>query len=75
MALGAGETTLLKMVTAYAMIDNGGKKIEPTLIDRVQDRYGRTIFRHDTRDCTACSAEAYRSPICPSPSSSTSASR
>jgi penicillin-binding protein 1A len=55
MALGAGETTLLKMVTAYSMIDNGGKKIEATLIDRIQDRYGRTIFRHDARDCSACS--------------------
>ena len=59
MALGAGETTLLRMVTAYAMIDNGGKKIEPTLIDRIQDRYGRTIFKHDKRDCAACSAEAW----------------
>ena len=54
MALGAGETTLLKMVTAYAMIDNGGKRIEPTLIDRIQDRYGRTIYRHDKRDCAGC---------------------
>ena len=54
MALGAGETTLMKMVTAYAMIDNGGKKIEATLIDRIQDRYGRTIFRHDKRDCASC---------------------
>ncbi|WP_373503320.1 penicillin-binding protein 1A [Aestuariivirga sp.] len=56
MALGAGETTLLKMVTAYSMIDNGGKKIDATLIDRIQDRYGRTIFRHDARDCGSCSA-------------------
>ncbi len=55
MALGAGETTLLKMVTAYAIIDNGGKAIEATLIDRIQDRYGRTIFRHDKRDCAGCS--------------------
>ncbi len=54
MALGAGETTLLKMVTAYAMIDNGGKRVEPTLIDRIQDRYGRTIYRHDKRDCAGC---------------------
>ena len=54
MALGAGETTLLKMVGAYAMIDNGGKKIDATLIDRIQDRYGRTIFRHDGRDCSSC---------------------
>ena len=59
MALGAGETTLLKMVTAYSMIDNGGKKIEATLIDRIQDRYGRTIFRHDNRDCPTCKAATY----------------
>ena len=56
MALGAGETTLLRMTTAYSILDNGGKKIEATLIDRVQDRYGHTIFRHDKRDCTVCKA-------------------
>jgi penicillin-binding protein 1A len=55
-ALGAGETTLLKMVGAYAMFDNGGRKIQPTLIDRIQDRYGRTIYRHDGRECRACEA-------------------
>jgi penicillin-binding protein 1A len=55
-ALGAGETTLLKMVGAYAMFDNGGKKIQPTLIDRIQDRYGRTIYRHDGRECRGCDA-------------------
>ncbi|MFO0991959.1 MAG: penicillin-binding protein 1A [Hyphomicrobiales bacterium] len=59
MALGAGETTLLKMTTAYSMLDNGGKKIEPTLIDRVQDRYGKTVFRHDTRDCSVCTADSW----------------
>ncbi|MGQ0485372.1 MAG: penicillin-binding protein 1A [Hyphomicrobiales bacterium] len=59
MALGAGETTLLRMTTAYSIIANGGKKVEATLIDRVQDRYGRTIFRHDKRDCSACKAEAF----------------
>jgi penicillin-binding protein 1A len=59
MALGAGETTLLKMTTAYSVIANGGKRIEPTLIDRIQDRYGRTIYRHDQRDCSACTAEAW----------------
>jgi penicillin-binding protein 1A len=46
-ALGAGETTLLRMVAAYAMFDNGGRKIQPTLIDRIQDRYGRTVYKHD----------------------------
>ncbi len=56
MALGAGETTLLRMVTAYSIIANGGKQIQPTLIDRVQDRYGRTIFKHDKRECMGCVA-------------------
>ena len=53
-ALGAGETTLLRLTAAYGMLDNGGRRITPTLIDRVQDRNGRTIFRHDTRACPAC---------------------
>ena len=55
MALGAGETTVLRMVTAYAMLDNGGKRITPTIIDRVQDRNGKTIYRHDDRACAGCS--------------------
>ncbi len=59
MALGAGETSLMKMVTAYSMFDNGGKKINATLIDRIQDRYGKTIFRWDKRDCSACQQETY----------------
>ena len=59
MALGAGETTLLKMTTAYSVIANGGKRIEPTLIDRIQDRYGRTVYRHDGRECPSCRAEAW----------------
>jgi membrane carboxypeptidase/penicillin-binding protein len=45
MALGTGETTPLRLTTAYAMLANGGKRIAPTLIDRVQDRNGATIFR------------------------------
>ncbi|MBN9557594.1 MAG: penicillin-binding protein 1A [Alphaproteobacteria bacterium] len=53
-SIGAAETTLLKMTTGYAEFDNGGKKILPTLVDRVQNRYGHTIFRHDTRVCTDC---------------------
>ncbi len=59
-ALGAGETTLLRMVTAYAMIDNGGRKVTPTLIDRIQDRYGHTVYRHDKRECIGCDARAWR---------------
>ncbi len=54
MALGAAETTLLDITTAYAMFVNGGKRIRPTLIDRVQDRNGRTIFRHEKRPCDGC---------------------
>jgi penicillin-binding protein 1A len=53
-ALGAQETTLWKMVAAYAMFANGGERVEPTLVDRVQDRYGRTIYRHDQRVCEDC---------------------
>jgi penicillin-binding protein 1A len=58
-ALGAGETTLLRMVGAYAMFDNGGRKIQPTLIDRIQDRYGHTIYRHDARECRGCEADKW----------------
>lgn len=54
MALGAGETTLLKMVRAYAIIANRGKSLSPTLIDRIQDRYGKTIYKHDDRICKGC---------------------
>jgi len=54
MALGAGETTLLRLTTAYAMLVNGGKRVVPALIDRIQDRRGRTVFRHDDRECPDC---------------------
>ena len=53
-ALGSQETTLYKMVAAYAMFANGGERVEPTLVDRVQDRYGRTVYRHDKRVCVDC---------------------
>ena len=56
MALGAGETTLLRLTAAYGMLVNGGKRIVPTLIDRIQDRNGRTVFRHDNRPCDECRA-------------------
>jgi penicillin-binding protein 1A len=56
-ALGAGETTVLRMVTAYSMFDNGGRRVIPTLIDRIQDRYGHTIYKHDTRECQGCDAK------------------
>src|SRR5690606_35447224 len=56
MALGAGETTDLRMTAAYATIANGGRKIVPTLIDRIQDRYGVTVYKHDQRLCQGCEA-------------------
>ncbi|HJZ21486.1 MAG TPA: penicillin-binding transpeptidase domain-containing protein, partial [Bradyrhizobium sp.] len=55
-ALGAGETTAMRMVTAYSMLANGGRRVKPTLIDRIQDRYGHTIFKHDARECRGCDA-------------------
>jgi len=54
-SLGSEETTLYKMVAAYAMFANGGERVEPTLVDRIQDRFGKTIYRHDDRDCVDCS--------------------
>ncbi len=59
MSLGAGETTVLRLTTAYAMLVNGGKKITPTLIDRIQDRQGRTIYVHDKRICDECWPRQY----------------
>jgi len=59
MSLGAGETTVLRMVTAYSTIANGGRKIDPTLLDRIQDRYGRTIYQHDKRACAGCIATTW----------------
>jgi len=65
-ALGAGETTLLRMVTAYAMIDNGGRRVKPTLIDRIQDRYGHTVYKHDERECIGCASDKWQNQPEPS---------
>ena len=59
MALGAGETTVMRQTAAYAMFVNGGKRIKPTLIDRIQDRCGRTIYQHDERECDDCDADKW----------------
>ena len=59
MSLGAGETTDMRMTAAYATIANGGRRITPTLIDRIQDRYGKTVYRHDERVCDGCTADAW----------------
>ncbi|HEY3908365.1 MAG TPA: penicillin-binding protein 1A [Stellaceae bacterium] len=62
--LGAGVTTPLKLTAAYAMLVNGGKRITPTVIDRVQDRNGKTIFRADDRPCDGCTnVEWHHQPV------------
>jgi penicillin-binding protein 1A len=60
MALGSGETTVLRMVAGYSVFANGGRSVSPTLIDRIQDRFGSTIFRHQERLCEGCEADAWR---------------
>ena len=66
MSLGSAETTLMRMTTAYAMFVNGGKRIRPTLIDKIQDRTGKTIFRHDRRNCEACRDTEWNAEVEPS---------
>jgi penicillin-binding protein 1A len=58
-ALGSQEVTLLELTTAYAMLVNGGRKIAPVLVERIQDRYGRTVLAADTRPCEGCRAPAW----------------
>ena len=59
MSLGAGETKLINMASAYGIMVNGGKKVTPYLIERIQDRQGRTVYRHDTRSCVECEVEKW----------------
>ncbi|GEO13629.1 penicillin-binding protein 1A [Microvirga aerophila] len=59
MSLGAGETTVMRMTAAYSMFANGGRRIKPTLIDHIQDRSGRTIYRHDDRKCISCDSDKW----------------
>ncbi len=58
-ALGSNETTVLRMVSAYSVFANGGRAIKPSLIDRIQDRYGKTVFKHDERKCEGCNATSW----------------
>jgi penicillin-binding protein 1A len=59
-ALGSTESTIVRMVQAYSTFVNGGKRVVPTLVDRIQDRHGKTIFRHDKRMCEGCNAETWQ---------------
>ncbi|CAI7991680.1 Penicillin-binding protein 1A [Geodia barretti] len=53
-ALGSLETTPLDLAAAYAMLVNGGRRIEPAFVERIQDRNGRTVYQRDARDCDGC---------------------
>jgi penicillin-binding protein 1A len=50
----------MRMTTAYSMFANGGRRVVPTLIDRIQDRYGHTIYKHDQRECRGCDADSWK---------------
>jgi penicillin-binding protein 1A len=64
-SLGSVETTLMQMTTGYAMLVNGGKRITPNLIDRIQDRNGKIVFRHDDRECAGCQATEWQEGMAP----------
>ena len=66
-ALGAGDTTVLKMVNAYAQLWNAGRALAPSTIDMVQDRTGKVIWRRDTRSCDGCAAEDWHGEAMPRP--------
>jgi penicillin-binding protein 1A len=55
LVLGSTETTMVRLVSAYSMMVNGGKKISPLMIEKIQDRDGKTIYRRDKRECKSCS--------------------
>jgi penicillin-binding protein 1A len=67
LALGAGETTLMRMVNAYAMIANGGKAIQPVYITQVQDRYGKVLMKDDMRECKDCNNVDWKNQDFPVP--------
>jgi penicillin-binding protein 1A len=70
-ALGAGETTVLKLVNAYAILANQGRQVKPTLIDYVQDRNGKVIYRSDNRCAVmdGCNADDWNGRAMPRPPS------
>ena len=66
MSLGADDTRLIDMVTAYAVFVNGGKKVTPYLIEQIQDRYGKSLFRNNDSHCIGCKV-AHFDPAAPVP--------
>lgn len=65
MALGAGETRLINMASAYGIMVNGGKKASPYFIERIQDRNGKTIYKHDERECEECVQDSWKNQPIP----------
>jgi penicillin-binding protein 1A len=64
-ALGAGETTLQRQVTGFSQFVNGGRRLQPYVIERVQDRFGRTVERADTRECEDCNMDEWDGSAAP----------
>lgn len=65
MSLGAGDTVLQNITAAYASIVNGGKRVDPYVVERIQDRFGKTIFKHDSRGCNNCNFELWNNQQVP----------
>ncbi|MFC7498692.1 penicillin-binding protein 1A [Enterovirga sp. GCM10030262] len=66
-SLGAGDTTVLQMTNAFAILANNGKEVKPTMIDYIQDRHGKVIYRTDTRPCEGCDAPDWNGKPMPRP--------
>lgn len=66
-SLGAGDTTVMKMTNAFAILANNGKEVKPSLIDYIQDRNGKIIYRADTRPCEGCNAPDWNGRPMPRP--------
>ena len=64
-SLGAAAARVLDMTAAYAIIAGGGKKVTPYLIERIQDRTGKTIYKHDTYDCKDCNPAHFEHQLPP----------
>ncbi len=58
--LGSAETTMLRLANAYGMLVNGGHKIMPSIIERIDDRHGKTIYRRDERACPKCAVQSIK---------------
>ncbi len=67
MVLGSQETTLLRLINAYSMFVNGGHEVSPALIERIDDREGKIVYRRDTRDCQKCQVDLTQPIVSPEP--------